>query len=762
MNKAITDGVILQPPAFEDGLDVWSSGDGTPGSDTYENSATAAFVPADQDFGGCLELQKVDATTRIRYMGETPMLPGCYLRITTRIKAIAGNLPTVRIAAYAGRAGGLPVTGIPLTGPATTITSYGDIYEISAIVGSGGRGGVDMVWGTQPLYGHFGLDLTGPNGSVLRVDDFTVEDVTSAFVGDVLARVDVRDYGAVGDGTTDDLAAFNAADSDANGREVLVPEGLFYLSGNMTFDNPVIFVGTLTMPRTAQLTLRKNFDLPAYIEAMGDETEGFKKAFQALMDFSDFESLDMRGRRVDLAEPLDLAAAVPSINGFSVGGVIRNGQFACQTTPAFEDTVITAVASYNASNPRTMTNVQNIASIAVGSLIEGVGVGREIYVKSKNEAAGTLEITQPFYGAPSTQSYTFTRFKYALDFSGFVGISKFNLDDIEFQCRGQASGVMLAPGGDTFQLRDCYVTRPKDRCITSPGSGCQDLLIDRCHFNSDEQSLKVQDRKALVFNTNGNDVKIRDNRASRFKSFGVIGGSGTIMTGNHWFMGDDETDGVRVGGLIFANANVKAMITGNYVDNNIIEWTNEYEPDPDFGNQFSFSGLTLTGNIFTVNDVAPWFTFLSIKPYGVGHFIQGLTMTGNVFQALNGAIDRVEGVNTTFADLEFSRMRNIQISGNTFNSVAEPIFNPASVLHTQSSESTAWTVDFLERLPFGGRARFVESVVPIDAITDGGAVVTQGFYADPGQGPDLNQVDVRWPVSCKGKVSVTARMDNPW
>ena len=77
MNKAITDGVLLMPPAFANGLDVWSSGDGTPGSDTYENASNAAFVPADQDFGGCLEVQKTSGTTRLRYMGQTPLLPGC-------------------------------------------------------------------------------------------------------------------------------------------------------------------------------------------------------------------------------------------------------------------------------------------------------------------------------------------------------------------------------------------------------------------------------------------------------------------------------------------------------------------------------------------------------------------------------------------------------------------------------------------------------------------------------------------------------------
>ncbi len=66
MNKAITDGIEFMPPAFADGLDVWSSGDGTPGSDTYEGSLDAAFVPSDADFGGALELLKTQATMTLR------------------------------------------------------------------------------------------------------------------------------------------------------------------------------------------------------------------------------------------------------------------------------------------------------------------------------------------------------------------------------------------------------------------------------------------------------------------------------------------------------------------------------------------------------------------------------------------------------------------------------------------------------------------------------------------------------------------------
>ena len=50
MNKTITDGIVFTPPKFAFGLHHWSSQDGTPGQDDYDNEPNAALVPADQDF----------------------------------------------------------------------------------------------------------------------------------------------------------------------------------------------------------------------------------------------------------------------------------------------------------------------------------------------------------------------------------------------------------------------------------------------------------------------------------------------------------------------------------------------------------------------------------------------------------------------------------------------------------------------------------------------------------------------------------------
>ncbi len=761
MNKAITDGLVFMPPEFAGGLGVWSSGDGTPGSATYSGDVNASLVVADQDFGGCLELLKSNATQQLRYMGQTTILPGCYLRITARVKAISGNLPTVRIAAWAGGAGNVHVPGLTEVGTGVSLTTYGEVVEISAIVGTGARGGVDMVWSNSAIYGHFGLDLTGPTGGLVRIDDIVIEDITSAFLRDMMDWVDVVDYGAVGDGVTDDGPAFLAADAAAAGRQVKVPADVYYLNDHVSMLNPVRFEGRVTMPADKRLVLRGNYDLPSYVDAFGDELLGFKKAFQALLNFSDHESLDMGGLRVEVDAPIDMQAAEGVKTTFEVRRVLRNGQFNALASPNWNPVVAASQATYAPANPKTMTGVANVANIVVGSLVTGNGVGREVYVTAKNVGAGTITLSQPLYNAAGTQTYTFTRFQYILDFSGFTKFSKFTITDVELQCAGNASGIMLAPAGQTFHLRDSSVTKPKDRGVTSIGDGCQDLQIDRCHFVSGEQSVAATARSSIAFNVNANDAKIRDSRFERFRHTGVMFGNGHLIVGNHWFQGDNLTNAPRLGGMVFTYPNMKSAITGNYIDNCFVEWTNEHDAAPDFGVEYSFGGLTVTGNIFTASNVASWFNWLVIKPYGTGHFIQGLSVTGNAFKAVNGNIDRIDSVDSSIAGLDFGRSRNVVFEGNTFNAVNQATINPVTLEFVQGSDAVSWTLDSSGYLPFSGWARNVTSVVTEGAVTNvAGMDVFAQPYATTTYGANNDLIQLTWPEACKGRVIVTSRMDN--
>jgi len=764
MNKAITDGLIFMPPAFENGLDVWSSGDGTPGSPTYAGSPNAALVPADQDFSGCLEIIKTTSTVKLRYMGDTPILPGCYLRVRARVKAMSGNLPAVRIAGWAGAAGGAHVAGVVEAGPSVQLSAYGKVATVEAIVGTGSRRGVDMSWGRAALSGHFGLDLTGPNGGVVRIDDIEIEDVTGVFLRDLIDWVDVRDYGARGDGVADDSAAFEAADAAAlaAGRSVLVSAGSYRLNADVTFEAPARFEGTVTMPADRRLSLTRSFDLASYAAAFGSEEEGFKRAFQALLNFVDHDSLDLGGRRIEVTAPIDLQAAVNNKTSFATRRVIRNGQFDVVDGPAWAPAVVTSQASYSPANEKLLSNVANIANVAVGSLVTGTGVGREVYVTAVNLGAATLTLSQPLYGAAGSQVYTFTRFRYVLDFSGFSSLSKMVLDDIEVQCNGFASAILLPPSGSLFHLRDSFVTRPRNRGITSIGDGCQGMMIDRCSFTSDESGLRSQDRVSIALNASANDVKIRDCRAQHFRHFAVLGGNGNLIVGNHWFQGDTEVDGLRLPGLILAGTDVKSTVTGNYIDNCSIEWTNEYESDPGFANQYSFGGLTITGNTFTASDVAPWFAFLVVKPYGAGHFLRDVNISGNVFKALAGAIDRVDAVDTTFAPLNPASMKNITVEANAFTAITQPISNPVFFQHDQASAATVWTVSPGAYLPFGGWARNVEALVAEGMISGPASERRSDMpYVEVQQGALKQNVTVTWAGASKGRVHLRIRMDNP-
>lgn len=341
MNKAVTEGLALMPPAFEAGLGLWSREDGLAGQGSWAGQANAAFVAADQDFGGCLEVQKTSATLKLRCFQKIPYRAGMYLRVTARVKCLSGALPAVRIAGFAAAANGSNVAAAVQVGPSVALTAYGKVVTVSAILGSGNRGGVDMLWGTAPAWGHLGIDLTGATGAVVRIDDIVVEDATEVFHRDLMTWVDVRDYGAVGDGIADDSAAFEAADAAAGQRSVLVSAGTYRLASNVTFERPVHFEGTVTMPATARLTCTRNFNLNTYAAAFGYEEAGLRKALQALFNFSDHVEFDLSGRRVRLDAPLDLAAVI-GLTVFNLRRVLRNGQLEAQNGAAWETGTVTS------------------------------------------------------------------------------------------------------------------------------------------------------------------------------------------------------------------------------------------------------------------------------------------------------------------------------------------------------------------------------------------------------------------------------------
>ena len=82
--------------------------------------------------------------------------------------------------------------------------------------------------------------------------------------------------------------------------------------------------------------------------------------------------------------------------------VIKNGQIYSTGDINWETNTWTSRATYSASDPRKLSDVSAIASIAVGSLVEGQGVGREVYVTSVNTQAKQLTLSEDLFDADGT------------------------------------------------------------------------------------------------------------------------------------------------------------------------------------------------------------------------------------------------------------------------------------------------------------------------------------------------------------------------
>lgn len=96
--------------------------------------------------------------------------------------------------------------------------------------------------------GVYDIEVTDTGGRTTTwvTGTFCVEgDVTMAEAALIHGELhNVRSYGAAGDGTTDDTAAFNAALADAAGGFVFVPAGEYAIAGSITPSSNVTLVGT--------------------------------------------------------------------------------------------------------------------------------------------------------------------------------------------------------------------------------------------------------------------------------------------------------------------------------------------------------------------------------------------------------------------------------------------------------------------------------------------------------------------------------------
>ena len=85
-------------------------------------------------------------------MGETPLFARLlFASARQKLKLLLAHCLRLRFSGWPGQANGSKANGLVEVGSSTTLTTYGEVVEISAIVAIGDRVGVNLIWGQRGL-----------------------------------------------------------------------------------------------------------------------------------------------------------------------------------------------------------------------------------------------------------------------------------------------------------------------------------------------------------------------------------------------------------------------------------------------------------------------------------------------------------------------------------------------------------------------------------------------------------------------------------
>ncbi len=709
-------GQSILPKKFREGLKYWRSSLLNVSAQHIDRQSNYQLVETIGDDYGCLKFKKNESTQQLVYDNKIPIKIGQYLEIKATLKLKSGSAPDVRVVATPMSGSSTIITGMPTQGPKVTVPNAGSC-EVSAIVGSGNRDGVDMAWGLDFESMFFGLEFSGPNGGEIYIQDIEIIDATGHFLSTNSDWVDIRDFGAIGNGKHDCHEAFVRADAEADGRAIFIPKGSYFVGSTLTLKSPIRAYGRMTCDEDTPIMLSDCYNLETYMNVFKELGFSFRKALQALYRFKEHFALDLCGRTIPLHEPVDVGA-IAGIPKYTKTHTIHNGQFSVRGTDAWKTKIVKASASYSSSKRRELSNVDKIEQIEVGSLIQGAGIGREVYVVSVDVAGKKITTSSDLRQPASRQSYQFSRFRFMLDFSGLNKVWRMELRDLDFDCHALASSIMLPHIGISNRIIGCWFRQPKDRAICSHHEGCFCVTIRGCYFNSCEEGLSAKDRQSIAISLRRNDGKIIDCLASFFLHFCFLDQSGYIITGNHFYQGNFTKTPDRTAGIVICYKNGNSCIVGNYVDNAHIEISNEQEYYYKNWNKSLFGGVTITGNYFCALNVDKNYHWIVLRPYGNGHHIDGLEVCDNTFYTdVDQSIDRVEAVYNSNGSFNFDKTRNLRFDNNGYNGIVNETHSPVLREVKKGSATSTWTQSFSDVLPFGAKVLRVESVVPMSDLS---------------------------------------------
>ena len=477
-------------------------------------------------------------------------------------------------------------------------------------------------------------------------------------------------------------------------------------------------------------------------------------AFKDFFSSNGSATLDLEGLTLNLNRPMDVAAAAGRKKS-SAFQRITNGIITASAD--MPNKVVTKQGQFKAQ-AKTIT-LADTKDIVRGMHIAGPGLARETYVTAVNSAT---EITINTYAisAQRNQQYTFTKFSYILDFSGFDQLSRLNIDHVNFLLKGMASGIMLGTDGIGNHIENNWFVDPKNRGITDFNTGARGISINSNEMTTTAEAYQNPERYPVAITISHNDSKIRSNRIAQFRHSIVIHGGGALIIGNHWWQGAADTI-PRTAGLIFTGRRVKGLVDGNYIDNCWIELSNESAA----ANTTPIGRISIVGNHFTNAwrhaDVAK-FSWIRIAPYTVNAPVAGILVSGNTFISLKTFALRAESVDNTNGSIDLTKLEDVYFTNNTWEKVLNKTFNPITAIKEvpKGSETATFNFQTENQVPFGAQINSVTGVGLNNMLLPNGKEAFLPYNSYPGSMlPDKRTMQVRFPTPCSGTVTATGTVN---
>jgi hypothetical protein len=200
-------------------------------------------------------------------------------------------------------------------------------------------------------------------------------------------RVSVLDFGAAGDGSTDDTTAVqNAIDSGA--AEIIFPEGDTYLCGKITISNDVKLIGpgTLKLAGSTDDNLLDNTGTDTNIELLGLKIDGNDSNQTTYSDTLDFGSVNRLVIRDCIIE--NVCGAGVNVSEVDEYVLIENCKFNSgkEHSGTLNNNTIFVVIQGNANTDKQMVTIKDNLFIGITPSVAGQGIGG-IFIH--NDTGGT-------------------------------------------------------------------------------------------------------------------------------------------------------------------------------------------------------------------------------------------------------------------------------------------------------------------------------------------------------------------------------------